>query len=80
MSKKQISEGIVSKAIEKIFGAIIKGSRSTAIKKLKQRDPELAKSIDFIDKEKKKMEVHMIKKYGSYDAYEKAILSKYGIT
>ena len=74
MSKKQISEGIVSKAIEKIFGAIIKGSRSTAIKKLKQRDPELAKSIDFIDREKKKMRANMMKKYGSYDAYEKAML------
>tara|TARA_B110001454_G_scaffold201681_1_gene208254 strand:+ start:1084 stop:1317 length:234 start_codon:yes stop_codon:yes gene_type:complete len=74
MSKNQISEGIVDKMIEKIFGAIIKNSRSTAIKKLKQRDPELAKSIDFIDNEKKKMRANMLKKYGSYDAYEKAML------
>ena len=75
MSKKQtISEGIIDKAVEKIFGAIIKGRQSTAIKKLKKKDPELAKSINFIDKEKKKMRANMIKKYGSYDAYEKAML------
>ena len=75
MSKKQtISEGIIDKAVEKIFGAIIKGRQSTAFKKLKKQDPELAKSIDFIDKEKKKMRANMIKKYGSYDAYEKAML------
>ena len=31
-------------------------------------------SIDFIDREKKKMRANMMKKYGSYDAYEKAML------
>jgi hypothetical protein len=76
MSKKQISEGIVSKAIEKIFGAIIKGSRSKAIKQLKQRDPQLAKSIDDIDREKKKMRANMMTKYSSYDAYEEAMLGE----
>ena len=74
MSKKQISEGIIDKALEKIFGSFIKNKQSAAIKKLKQRDPELAKSIDFIDREKKKMRANMMKKYGSYDAYEKAML------
>ena len=54
MSKKQISEGIIDSVLEKIFGAIAKGSQSAAINKLKKGDPSLAKDIEFVEKKQKK--------------------------
>ena len=79
MSKKQISEGIIDKALEKIFGAVAKGSQSAAINKLKKDDPSLAKDLEVLEKKKKEIRQKMIKKYGNYANYEKAVLSKYGI-
>ena len=79
MSKKQISEGIIDTVLEKIFGAIAKGSQSAAINKLKKGDPDLAKDIEFVEKKQKEIRKKMIKKYGNYADYETAVLSKYGI-
>ena len=79
MSKKQISEGIIDKVIEKIFGSIAKGAQSAAISKLKKDNPDLAKDIEFVEKKQKEIRKKMIKKYGNYADYDKAVLSKYGI-
>jgi|TARA_R100000329_G_C7614005_1_gene217912 hypothetical protein len=79
MSKKQISEGIIDKVLEKIFGSIAKGAQSAAIGKLKKDNPDLAKDIEFVEKKQKEIRKKMIKKYGNYADYDKAVLSKYGI-
>jgi hypothetical protein len=79
MSKKQISEGIIDKVLEKIFGSIAKGAQSAAISKLKKDNPDLAKDIEFVEKKQKEIRKKMIKKYGNYADYDKAVLSKYGI-
>ena len=79
MSKKQISEGIIDKVLEKMFGSIAKGAQSAAIGKLKKDNPDLAKDIEFVEKKQKEIRKKMIKKYGNYADYDKAVLSKYGI-
>ena len=79
MPKKQISEGIIDKVLEKIFGSIAKGAQSAAIGKLKKDNPDLAKDIEFVEKKQKEIRKKMIKKYGNYADYDKAVLSKYGI-
>ena len=63
MSKKQISEGIIDKVLEKIFGSIAKGAQSAAIGKLKKDNPDLAKDIEFVEKKQKEIRKKMIKKY-----------------
>ena len=55
MSKKRISEGVIDKVLEKIFGAIAKGAQSAAINKLKKDDPSLARDIEIIEKKKKEI-------------------------
>ena len=55
MSKKQISEGIIDKVLEKIFGSIAKGAQSAAIGKLKKDNPDLAKDIEFVEKKQKEI-------------------------
>ena len=79
MSKKQISEGIIDKVLEKIFGSIAKGAQSAAIGKLKKDNPDLAKDIEFVEKKQKEIRKKMIKKDGNYADYDKAVLRKYGI-
>jgi hypothetical protein len=79
MSKKHISEGILDKVIDKIFGQIAKGTQGAVVKKMKKDNPEMAKAIDQIAVQRKNLEKAMIKKYGSYKDYEKAVLGKYGI-
>jgi|TARA_Y100000004_G_scaffold11029_1_gene11982 predicted nucleotide-binding protein (sugar kinase/HSP70/actin superfamily) len=79
MSKKQISEGVIDKVIEKLFTAIAKGTKSNALRKLKKNDPELARDLEFVEKKQKDIRKRMIQKYGSYANYEKAMFKKLGI-
>ena len=53
MSKKNINEGIIDKAISSIFGAIGKGLRKQVLKDLAKKDPKIAKSIKDLEKAKK---------------------------
>tara|TARA_R100001509_G_scaffold66138_1_gene36635 strand:- start:1536 stop:1781 length:246 start_codon:yes stop_codon:yes gene_type:complete len=79
MSKKQISEGVIDKVIEKLFTAIAKGTKSNTLRKLKKNDPELARDLEFVEKKQKDIRKRMIQKYGSYANYEKAMFKKLGI-
>ena len=63
MSKKNINEGIIDKAISSIFGAIGKGLRKQVLKDLAKKDPKIAKSIKDLENAKKDLKKSLGKVY-----------------
>jgi len=63
MSKKNINEGIIDKAISSIFGAIGKGLRKQVLKDLAKKDPNIAKSIKDLEKAKKDLKKSLGRTY-----------------
>ena len=62
MSKKNINEGIIDKAISSIFGAIGKGLRKQVLKDLAKKDPKIAKSIKDLENARKNLKSVLSKK------------------
>jgi len=62
MSKKNINEGIIDKAISSIFGAIGKGLRKQVLKDLAKKDPKIAKSIKDLEDARKNLKSVLSKK------------------
>jgi len=56
---KKINEDILSNFVDGIFGAIGRGLRSAAIKKISRKDPELGAHIKKIDMDTKAMIKHL---------------------
>jgi len=54
-------EGLVGKFIGAIFGSIAAQAKSQAIKQLSAKDPEFAKKVKELEKNRKDMEVYIKK-------------------
>ena len=62
MSKNDINEGVIDKAISAIFGAVGRGMRNAVLKDLAEKDPKIAKSIKDLEKAKKDLKLALSKK------------------
>ena len=52
---KKVNEGILDKFIGSVFGAIGRGAHSRALKHLSKKDPDIAKQIKTIEKNRKEL-------------------------
>ena len=52
-------EGLVGKLIGAVFGSVAKKAKSQAIKQLSAKDPEFAKKVKELEKQRKDMESYI---------------------